>query len=127
MAATRKPKIVAAETGLDYVKILSDAFALPATGERPSGCGRVYVCISTPGGIFPTPEQESIGKAHQEGIKKAAKKLGKIFQAKSHYGDRNALYVGYDNASGYELGKGTAIVNYLMHHGITCYRNEHGD
>lgn len=126
-ATTRKPTIVAAKTGLDYAKILTEAFALPAKDIRPSCCGRVYVCISTPGGLFPTPEQESIGKAHQQGIKAAAKKIGKIFQTKSHYGDRNALYVGYDNASGIELAKGEAIVAHLKSYGIACYRNEHGD
>lgn len=124
---TARKTVAKIDTGLDYTAILRAAFEQPAQAERISGCGRVYVCISTPGGLFPSDQQIAEGKAHQAGIKKAAQKLGKIFQARSHYGDRNALYVGYDNASGVELGKGTAIVNYLKAQGITCYRNEHGD
>jgi hypothetical protein len=116
----------------NYTKVLADAFAAPVTAERPSGCGRVYVCISSDASsFFATPEfreeSKAVQKAHIKGLKAACKALGKIFQTKSHYGDRNAIYVGYDNATGYELGRGTAIVNYLKSQGIDCYRNEHGD
>lgn len=112
---------------LDYKTILRNAFDQRGTPERPSGCGRVYVCISTAGGLWPTAEQEAEAKRHVAGIKKAAKELDLIFQTRSHYGDRNALYVGYDNASGRELGRGTAIVAALKEAGIQAYRNEHGD
>ena len=97
---------------MNYLAILSAAFATPFQPERPSGCGRVYVCVS---------------KDHAKGIKAAAKRLGQIFQTTSHYGDRYALYVGYDNADGKALGQGTAIVSALNAAGISAYRNEHGD
>lgn len=97
---------------LNYVAILANAFAARSQAERPSGCGRVYVCVA---------------KEHAAGIKKAAKALGKIYQTNSHYGDKHALYVGYDNASGQELGRGTVIAAALKAAGIDAYRNEHGD
>jgi len=109
----------------DYLAILTEAFAAPVVVERPSGCGRVYVVLGASWDA--SEEAKAQAKADAKGIAAAAKKLGKIWQAKSHYGDRNALYVGYDNHTGYELGKGTAIERVLKAHGIDCYRNEHGD
>lgn len=96
---------------MDYVSILKTALAAPFTAE-PSCCGRVYV---------------SVDKEHARGIKAAAKKLGRTFQTSGHYGTRNVLYVGYDNADGKALGQGTAIVASLKAAGIGCYRDEHGD
>jgi hypothetical protein len=97
---------------VNYLAVLSSALSAPYSAERPSGCGRVYVCVS---------------KEHAKGIKAAAKKLGKIFQSSSHYGDKYALYVGYDNCDGKALGQGSAIVASLKSAGIPAYRNEHGD
>jgi hypothetical protein len=112
---------------INYTKILAEAFALRGTPERVSGCGRVYVCLSPEGGLFPTAEQEAQHKKDVAGIKKAAKALGKIYQTNGHGGLRKCLYVGYDNASGLELGRGTAIVAFLKANGIGCYRDENGD
>lgn len=100
---------------LDYDAILQTAFAAAdrATPERISACGRIYVCI--------------VDKAHGRGIARAAKKLGKIYQGRGHYGVTNALYVGYDNATGREFARGTAIVAVLVANGIRAYRDEHGD
>lgn len=98
--------------GVDYVAILTAAFAAPVVNE-PSGCGRVYVAITD--------------TLHVNAIKNAAKKIGKLFLTKGQRGDRNVLYIGYDNATGYELGRGTAVLNVLKAAGIGAYRNEHGD
>lgn len=98
---------------INYNEVLLNAFVAPATPARPSGCGRVYVVLSD--------------KTHAKGIAKAAKAMGKIFQAKAHYGMTNALYIGYDNADGYALGIGTSVAAYLNANGIACYRDEHGD
>lgn len=98
---------------MDYVAILKAAFEAPVTRESGIGCGRIYVAI--------------VEKEHVAGIKKAAKTLGKIFQAKSHYGTSNALYIGYDNCDGIALARGTAIVTALKAAGIAAYRDEQGD
>lgn len=107
---------------MNYGAILDEALALRGTPERPSGCGRVYVCLSS--GWDASDEQKAAMKKHVAGIKKAA---GSRFQARNHYGNRNSIYIGYDNASGVELGRGTAIVAFLKSKGIDCYRDEHGD
>lgn len=98
---------------MDYVKILRDAYAAVSTAERASGCGRVYVCIAD--------------KKHRAGIKAAAKKLGKTYQTEAAYGFKYVLYVGYDNNTGVELGKGTKIANMLVMAGIDAFREEAGD
>lgn len=107
-AETKGPK-------LDYVKIMEQAFseARNAPNERAYGCGRIYVVITD--------------KDHVKGIAAAAKKLGRIFQRNAYYGMKNALYVGYDNASGKEMAMGAAVVRVLKANGISCYRDEHGD
>ena len=104
-----------ATTKLDYNDILAEALrtAADATPERISGCGRVYVCI--------------VDKAHVKGVEKAAKAAGRIFQRKGYAGMRNVLYVGYDNATGKELARGTAMAMVFEAHGISCYRDEQGD
>lgn len=98
---------------MDIANILTDAFAKPVAAEPAIGCCRVYVGISDP----------EAAKA----VAKAAKKIGKIFDKKSHYGTRNALYVGYDNCDGRALARATAIVSALKAAGVDSYRDEHGD
>lgn len=100
-------------TTIDYVAVLRDAFATSVTPEPGIGCGRIYVGI--------------VDKTHAAGIKKAAKKLGKIFQTRGHQGASNVLYVGYDNCDGRSLALGTAIVAKLKAAGIASYRDEQGD
>ena len=99
---------------MNYQAILTEAFesADRAPSEAAIGCGRIYV---------------SVGGEHAKGIARAAKALGKRFQKVSHYGASNALYIGYDNCDGKALAKGTAVVNVLKDHGISCYRDECGD
>ena len=96
---------------MDYVKILRNALAQPYSTARATGCGRVYVAISKP---------------HRRGIKAAAQKLG-IRYLGSESQCPNALYVGYDNATGIELGKGAAIADALKAAGVECYRDEFDD
>ena len=100
-------------TMTQLIQILSEAFLKPVTAERGIGCGRIYVAISD--------------KEAAKEVAKAAKKLGKIWQKKSHYGTSNALYIGYDNCDGLALARGTAVVAALKAAGISCYRDEHGD
>lgn len=100
--------------GIDYAAILTEAFASTIGARGPSsGCGRVYVTICD--------------DEHAKGIAKAAKKTGRIFQKKTYYGDRNAVYVGYDNCTGDELAQGEMIAKFLTDRGIKSYRTEHGD
>ena len=99
--------------------------------ERSLGCGRVYVCIGAYGDIFEQNEEvETANKAttrkHRALVKAAAKTLHRLYQ-KRGYQVTNALYVGYDNNSGVELGQGTAIANNLKALGIKAYRSEVGD
>jgi len=84
--------------------LLADAWAKPVAAERPIGCCRVYVLISS----------EEAAKD----VAKAAKKLGKIYQKKAHYGLSRALYVGYDNMDGMAFARGKAIVGALHAAGI---------
>lgn len=95
---------------------LTSAFAVspPAKIGPTGGCGRVYVSV--------TGDRATIN-----GVAAAAKKLGIIFQRKAHYGMRNALYVGYDNASGRLLAKGEAVAEALTAAGIPAYMDAHGD
>lgn len=92
---------------------LRNVLATPVRPERGIGCGRIYVAISD--------------KDQAKMVGKAAKKLGMIWDKKSHYGTPNALYIGYDNCDGNALAKGTAVVNALKAIGVSCYRDEHGD
>lgn len=92
-----------------YKKILADAFEQPAqsTAGMYMSCARVYVIISE--------------KNHVAGIEAAAKAIGKTFQRKPHYGFRNALYIGYETASGQTYGKGLAVAAHLSVCGIPAY------
>lgn len=96
------------ETTKKYRTAIAAAFAAPFHAERPSGCGRVYVCLSIDG-------------KDVKHVKAACKALGLIFQPKAHYGLTNAIYVGYDNASGRLLGKGEAVAQALNALGVKAY------
>ena len=98
---------------MDVVAILKSALEAPVIPERPQGCGRIYVAV---------PDKDAAKK-----VSAAAKKLGMDFQPRSYYGTRNALYIGYDNADGRTLARGTAVVAALKAVGISCHRDEHGD
>jgi hypothetical protein len=83
------------------------------TPERPSGCGRVYVIIGD--------------KQHAKLVAKACKIAGIPFYTKAYGTSGNAIYIGYDNASGRPLAQGTLMVEKLQEIGISCYRDEVGD
>ncbi len=99
---------------MDYVTALENALAHAniVAPERISGCGRVYVVPA---------------KEHKKGIKAAAKKLGVMYLDSAYGTDKGVIYVGYDNADGRALARGTAIVASLKAVGISCYRDEVGD
>lgn len=109
---------MAATAKTDYRAILDEALAAAraASPERASGCGRVYVCI--------------MDRKHANGVKRALKAtpMRPLRYIGNAYGaGGNALYVGYDNATGRELAHGTAVAAVLKAHGIDCYRDEVGD
>jgi hypothetical protein len=97
------------------LEALKEAYAAPYVAMRASGCGRVYVLIS------------GSDRKLMNAVSAAAKALGLIFQRNAYYGAKNALYVGYDNATGRELAKGEAIAEVLKAKGIPCYSEAWGD
>ena len=96
---------------MDYVAILSRAIHAHYVAARATGCGRVYVAIS---------------KEHRRGIRAASKRLGVRYLG-SESQCPHAIYVGYDNGTGIELGKGAAIASALNASGVSCYRDEYDD
>lgn len=85
-----------------------------ATTERarPMGCGRIYVSTS---------------KEHAPMLRKAAKALGMIYQARNYYGDRYALYIGYDNCTGREWAQGEEVAKLLTALGMKASMRANGD
>ena len=99
--------------------------------EPASGCGRVYVCFGQYGNFDerdPAIKQKNrrLTKALRLATVAAAQKLNMAYQTKG-YQVKNALYVGYDNCTGKQLGQGSAITNNLKALGIRAYRSEVGD
>ena len=99
--------------------------------KRSLGCGRVYVCIGAYGDILEQNEEvktanKAITQKHRALVSQAARELSLRYQRKG-YRVTNALYIGYDNNSGIELGQGTAIATNLKALGIKAYRSEVGD
>jgi hypothetical protein len=95
------------------VETIREAMTRPCSPERAIGCCRVYVSI--------------VDATQARGVAHAAKVLNMRWQKRSHYGDSNALYIGYDNCDGQALARGAAVVEALKAAGINCHRNEHGD
>lgn len=104
------------ELKANVLEALTAAWSAPYTKKTGAfgGCGRVYVSVSG--------EREFVNA-----FAAAAKKLGLIFQRKAHYGLRNALYVGYDNADGNALAKGEAVAEALKARGFSAYSEAFGD
>lgn len=86
----------------------------PAKTGAFGGCGRVYVSVSG--------ERATINA-----VSAACKKLGLVFDRRSYYGTRNAIYIGYDNADGRALAKGEAFAAKLSELGLPAYCDAHGD
>lgn len=83
---------------------MATRFADRAGGAR--ACGRVYVVIAE--------------KADRSAARTWAKGNGKIWTGAGGHVP-NALYVGYDNASGIELGRGEAFAAQLKARGVSAY------
>lgn len=96
----------------DAVKAASEApYVSPGRGY---GCGRAYVSIDA-------------DKATINAIAAACSRLGLIFQRKAHYGLRNAIYIGYDNADGRAIAKSQAFAAELNKRGIKAYDSAESD
>ena len=117
-------------TAQDIKKALSEGLStyLP---EGRSGCGRVYVCIgrcrdgdeSNPAVKRANQRQT---RAMRAAIANAARSLGMNYRTQG-YPSPHAIYIGYDNCSGQQLGQGTAIVKNLKALGVPAYREEVAD
>ncbi len=80
------------------------------------GCGRAYVCISS-----------TNGRKTINAVAAACKALGLMFLRKAYGVGNNAIYIGYDNATGTMLAKSDAFAEALNAQGIACYTDAHGD
>lgn len=93
---------------------LKAAQAAPFTPERPTGCGRAYVIV---GG----------DRATINAVAACCKTLGLMFLRKAYGTSGNAIYMGYDNATGRELAKAKAFAATLKAHGLSAYDDAVGD
>lgn len=98
---------------LKALRAANDASYVP---QRPSGCGRAYVCIGTG------------DKKVVAAVEAACAQLGLLFSRKGHYGvGRNSIYIGYDNADGKALAKSEAFAKVLKEHGLPAYADAAAD
>ncbi len=88
-------------------------FEKPARGY---GCGRAYVVLSS------RNDRKTINA-----VSAACKALGLMFLRKAYGAGSNAIYIGYDNATGAELARSEAFAKELEKHGIPCYSTGVGD
>jgi hypothetical protein len=79
-----------------------------------SGCGRAYVVM--------TCEKEEL-----KHVVAACKKIGLMFLTKAYGTSGNAIYIGYDNASGRTLAKSRAMAEALNARGLRCYDDSVAD
>lgn len=99
----------------DVVNVLRTAFETPVKPARASGCGRAYVCVTADRPIVKL-------------VAAACKTLGKLFNAKGHYGTgRNSIYIGYDNADGRALALAESVAEALKAAGISAYTDAVAD
>ena len=94
---------------MDYKRILREAFE-----RRPESTAGMYMCAAR---VY----VEIFDKEHLKGVEAAAKSLGILFQRKPHYGLSPALYIGLDNGTGAEYGKGMAVATALRAAGIKAH------
>ena len=97
---------------INYTQALTNAIAAAASAPVAENLAsrRVFIVVDT---------------EHNRGLKAAASKFNMIF-GRSVLGC-SALYVGYDNATGAELGKADAMVAALRAAGVGCYRTTWDD
>jgi hypothetical protein len=91
----------------------ANAAPFRAEGGR-GGCGRAYVCVSG-------------SKEEIRFVAAVCKKMGLIFQRKAYGVGDNAIYIGYDNASGGPLAKSRVFAEVLKDHGLSAYDDAMGD
>ncbi len=84
--------------------------------ERPNGCCRVYVYVDT--------DDAAQARAVSKVMAEAAQGLATPWLKKPYGVGCDALYVGYDNASGLALAMGRKICNALREIGVRAYREE---
>lgn len=100
-------------TVLKVLRAANDATYVP---QRPSGCGRAYVCVGT-------SDKKTVAA-----LESACAALGLLFSRKGHYGvGRNSIYIGYDNADGKALAKSEAFAKVLKDHGLPAYADAAAD
>lgn len=94
---------------------LDRAWAAGEIAKRDAGrsgpgyaCGRIYVAFA------------GLDRAARQRLKNWAAFRGRTFTGRDgHVSD--AIYVGYDNATGHETAQGEAIVAHLTGWGVRCY------
>ena len=91
--------------------LAAKASAAPA---RASGCGRAYVALMG-------------DKAQLKAIAAACKARGVRYLPKPHGVGGPAIYVGYDNCTGVEVGQSVAMAGALNRAGVQCYDDAVGD
>lgn len=79
------------------------------TFKGATACARCYV-------ILP-----SLTRKQVDAVKAWAARESVRFQTRSHYGFSNALYLGYDNATGIEAGKAERFAARLKELGVGAY------
>ncbi len=94
------------------VSTLKAAMEEKVKPQRPSGCGRVYVYVE---------------KEAQPVLKQPAKALNISYMKRPYGVGVDAIYVGYDNATGEALSRGELLATRLREIGIKAYREEVSD
>lgn len=84
--------------------------------EQPIGCCRVYVYVDT--------DDAAQSRAVSKVMAQAAEGLATPWHKKPYGVGCDALYVGYDNATGLALAMGRKICNALREIGVRAYREE---
>jgi hypothetical protein len=101
-----------------YANVLTAAFASPVTpwpAGPTGGCGRAYVCLT------------GLDLKKKRALAAASKRLGLLYLTKAYGTGGNALYIGYDNATGVALAKAEAVAASLNASGVACYTDAVGD
>ena len=94
---------------MEVLEAVTAAMAAPVGPAVPAcGCGRAYVCVRGE-------------RAEINAVSAACKKLGLMFLRKAYGTGGNAIYCGYDNASGRPLAKAEAIAATLNAKGLRAY------
>lgn len=93
------------------MQVLTDALAASrkasaADFKGARGCARAYVSLSN-------KDYSKLDRKQVAAVKFWAKGCGVIFQTKAHYGLSNAIYIGYDNATGLECAKAEAFAAFV--------------